>query len=178
MKKMDNIVFLGLFVIAWIVFVGLSIEAGDIIVNFVFSIFKPEYVGRFYQKLDLSAMYRQSQMSFYTIYSFIIVIAVLKAHLFYLVIEMMHKLDLNKPFNNLVSKQITKISYLTFSIGLLSYVGQETVGSIIKKGYEVGNLNQFWTDSQAFILMAAVIYVISVIFRRGIELQNENDLTV
>lgn len=178
MKKMDSIVFKGLLVVAWIIFIGLSIEAGAIIVNFIFSIFKPEFVGRLYQKLDLSAMYRQSQMSFYTIYSFIIVIAVLKAHLFYLVIEMMHKLDLNKPFNNLVSKQITKISYLTFSIGLLSYVAQETVGRIIRKGYEVGNLNQFWTDSQAFILMAAVIYVISVIFSRGIELQNENDLTV
>lgn len=178
MKKMDNIVFKGLFVVAWIIFVGLSIEAGAIIVNFVFSIFKPEFVGKLYQKLDLSALYRQSQMSFYTIYSFIIVIAVLKAHLFYLVVEMMHKLDLNKPFNNLVSKQITKISYLTFSIGLLSYVAQETVGRIIRKGYEVGSLHQFWTDSQAFILMAAVIYVISVIFSRGIELQNENDLTV
>ncbi|MDF2478316.1 DUF2975 domain-containing protein [Sphingobacterium sp. GVS05A] len=178
MKKMDNIVFKGLLVVAWIIFVGLSIEAGAIIVNFVFSIFKPELVGRLYQKLDLSAMYRQSQVSFYTIYSFIIVIAVLKAHLFYLVVEMMHKLDLNKPFNNLVSKQITKISYLTFSIGLLSYVAQEAVGRILRKGYEVGSLNQFWTDSQAFILMAAVIYVISVIFSRGIELQNENDLTV
>lgn len=178
MKKIDNIVFKGLFVVAWIIFVGLCIETGAIIVNFVFSIFKPELVGRLYQKLDLSVMYRQSQMSFYTIYSFIIVIAVLKAHLFYLVVEMMHKLDLNKPFNNLVSKQITKISYLTFSIGLLSYVAQETVGRILRKGYEVGSLNQFWTDSQAFILMAAVIYVISVIFSRGIELQNENDLTV
>lgn len=178
MKKIDNIVFKGLFVVAWIIFVGLCIETGAIIVNFVFSIFKPELVGRLYQKLDLSVMYRQSQMSFYTIYSFIIVIAVLKAHLFYLVVEMMHKLDLNKPFNNLVSKQITKISYLTFSIGLFSYVAQETVGRILRKGYEVGSLNQFWTDSQAFILMAAVIYVISVIFSRGIELQNENDLTV
>lgn len=178
MKKMNNIVFKGLLVIAWIIFVGLSIEAGAIIVNFIFSIFKPEFVGKLYQKLDLSAMYRQSQMSFYTIYSFIIVIVVLKAYLFYLVVEMMHKLDLNKPFNNLVSKQITKISYLTFSIGLLSYVAQETVGRILRKSYEVGSLNQFWTDSQAFILMAAVIYVISVIFSRGIELQNENDLTV
>lgn len=178
MKKMNNIVFKGLLVIAWIIFVGLSIEAGAIIVNFIFSIFKPEFVGKFYQKLDLSAMYRQSQMSFYTIYAFIIVIVVLKAYLFYLVVEMMHKLDLNKPFNNLVSKQITQISYLTFSIGLLSSVAQETVGRILRKSYEVGSLNQFWTDSRAFILMAAIIYVISVIFSRGIELQNENDLTV
>ncbi|MCS4224519.1 DUF2975 domain-containing protein [Sphingobacterium sp. BIGb0165] len=178
MKGMDNIVFKGLYIIVWIIFIGLSIEAGAIIVNFIFSIFKPEFVGRLYQKLDLSEMYNQSRMSFYTIYFFIIALAVLKAHLFYLLIEMMHKLDLNKPFSNLVSKQITRISYFTFSIGLLSCIAQETIGRIIRKGYEIGHLTQFWTDSQAFILMAAVIYVISVIFRRGIELQNENDLTV
>lgn len=39
-------------------------------------------------------------------------------------------------------------------------------------------LNQFWEDSQAFILMAAVIYIIATIIKRGVELQNENDLTV
>ena len=45
-------------------------------------------------------------------------------------------------------------------------------------GYEIDNLNQFWEDSQAFILMAAVIYIIATIFKKGVEIQNENDLTV
>jgi hypothetical protein len=39
-------------------------------------------------------------------------------------------------------------------------------------------LNQFWEDSQAFILMAAVVYIIATIFKKGVEIQNENDLTV
>jgi hypothetical protein len=39
-------------------------------------------------------------------------------------------------------------------------------------------LNQFWADSQAFIIMAAVVYVIATIFSKGVALQNENDLTV
>jgi len=178
MRNINNLVFKGLFLVAWLIFIGLSIEAGGIIVNFLFSIFKPEFVGKLYQKLDLTEMYNQSKMYFYSIYSLIIVIAVLKAHLFYIVIELMHKMDLDKPFNNFVSKQITRISYFTFSIGILSYIAQQTVERIQRKGFAIGNLDQFWTDSQAFILMAAVIYVISIIFKRGIELQNENDLTV
>jgi hypothetical protein len=46
------------------------------------------------------------------------------------------------------------------------------------KGFNIDKLDQFWTDSQAFILMAAVIYIIATIIKRGIEIQNENDLTV
>ena len=46
------------------------------------------------------------------------------------------------------------------------------------KGYDVNMLNTFWVDSQAYILMAGVIYAIAMIFKRGIEIQNENDSTI
>jgi hypothetical protein len=45
-------------------------------------------------------------------------------------------------------------------------------------GFVTDNLNQFWEDSQAFILMGAVIYIIATIFKKGVALQTENDLTV
>jgi hypothetical protein len=111
-------------------------------------------------------------------YGFILTIAVLKAVLFYYVILLTGKINLTKPFSEYVSKQITNISYLTFSIGVISYIARQTAKSMMHYGINTDNLNQFWTDSQAFILMAAVIYVIAVIFKKGIELQNENDLTV
>ena len=90
----------------------------------------------------------------------------------------MHKLDLYKPFNRFVSGKILKISYYTFSIGILSYIARETAKAIEQKGISTENLNAFFSDSQAFILMAAVIYIIAVIFKKGIELQNENELTI
>ncbi len=111
-------------------------------------------------------------------YSFILVVALLKVYLFYIVAMLMHKIDLSKPFNNFVSEQITKISYCTFSIGILSYIARQTAKNLQHHGYAIDNLNQFWADSQAFILMAAVIYVIATIFKKGVEIQNENDLTV
>lgn len=88
------------------------------------------------------------------------------------------KLDLLKPFNSYVSNQINQISYFTFSIGIISYIARQTSEGLLNHGFNTANLNQFWTDSQAFILMAAVIFVIASIFKRGIELQKENDLTV
>ena len=178
MKIRNNFVFIALHVVAWLIFVGLCIEAGGLIVNFVYSVFKPEIVGKLYQKLDLSSLYQQSKLAYYSMYSFVIFISLLKAMLFYIVIELLYKLDLTKPFNNFVARKITQISYYTFSIGILSIIASQTAKNLSHHGYEIDNLSQFWVDSQAFILMAAVIYVIATIFKKGVDIQNENDLTV
>lgn len=178
MKAKNNFVFIVLNIVAWIIFVGLSIEAGGLIVNFIFSVFKPEMVPNLYQKMDLSELYNRSQWAFYGMYSFVLVISILKSILFYVVIMLLLKLDLEKPFNPFVSKQITQMSYFTFSIGLLSYIARESAKNLQHRGYEIDQLNQFWVESQAFILMAAVIYVIAAIFKKGIEIQSENELTI
>ena len=178
MSKRNNFVFIGLHIIAWVIFVGLCIEAGGLIVNFIFSIYKPEFVQNLYQKLDLSEMYNRSKWAFFGIYSFILFISLLKSYLFYIVVMLMHKIDLSNPFSSFVSEQITKISYCTFSIGIISYIARQVAKNIQHHGYAIENLNQFWADSQAFILMAAVIYVIATIFKKGVEIQNENELTV
>lgn len=178
MSQTNNFVFKGLHIVAWVIFVGLCIEAGGLIVNFIFSIYKPEAVQNLYQKLDLSEMYKRSKWVFFSMYSFILFISLLKAYLFYLVILLLHKLNLLQPFNSFVSEQITQISYYAFSIGILSYIARQTAKNLQHHGYVIDNLNEFWADSQAFILMAAVIYVIATVFKKGVEIQNENDLTV
>ncbi len=178
MSQTKNLVFTVVKIVAWLIFVGLCIEAGGLIVNFFFSLFKPEFVGNLYQKLDLTQMYKESKMAFFGVYSFILFISILKVWLFYTVIKLVHKMDLNKPFNSFVSKQISQISYFTISIGLLSHIAREIVKTLLHHGFVPENLNQFWVDSQAYILMGAVIYIIAVIFKKGIELQNENDLTI
>jgi hypothetical protein len=178
MSKTNNFVFWSLYVVAWLIFVGLSVEAGGLLVNFFFSIYNPSLLQNLYQKLDITVIYQQSKMVFFSMYSFILIIAILKAVLFYQVIHLMHKMNLSKPFNNFVSKQILLISYFTLSIGLLSYIAREFVKNLHQKGFALDNLNQFWADSQGFILMGAVIYIIATIVKKGVEIQNENDLTV
>ena len=178
MSKRNNFVFIALHIVAWVIFVGLCIEAGGLIVNFFFSLYKPEYVQNLYQKLDLIEMYKDSKLAFFGIYSFILFISILKACLFYIVISLMHKMDLSKPFNTFVSSQISQISYYTLSIGLLGYIGRQVAKNLMHHGFETDNLNQFWAGSQAFILMGAVIYIIATIFKKGVDIQNENDLTV
>ena len=178
MSKTNNFVFWGLYVIALIIFVGLSIEAGGLIVNFFFHLYNPEMVQNLYQKLDLIKMYQDNELAFFGIYSFILIISILKAVLFYTVIRLMHKMNLSKPFSTFVEKQISLVSYYALSIGLLCYITNQVVKNLNHRDLVSDNLNQFLGDSEAFILMGAVIYIIAQIFKRGVELQEENDLTV
>ena len=178
MSKTNNFVFWGLYIIAWIIFVGLSIEAGGILVNFFFSLYNPEFVQNLYQKLDLTQMYKESSLAFFGVYSFILIISILKACLFYTVVRLMHKMDLSKPFTTYVARQISLMSYYTLSIGLLSHIARQLITSLKYNGFVPDNLNQFWADSQAFILMGAVIYIIAIIFKKGVAIQTENELTV
>jgi len=178
MSKTNNFVFWVLCALAWLIFIGLSIEAGGLIVNFFFTLYKPEFVPNLYQKLDLIQMYRESKLAFFGIYSFILIISISKACLFYTLIMLMHKMNLSKPFSSFVAKQILNISYFTLSIGLLSLVARQLTKTLMHYGFVPNNLNQFWGDGDAFILMGAVIYVIATIFKKGVDIQNENDLTV
>lgn len=178
MANANKFIFWGLYAVAWLIFVGLSIEAVGLIVNFIFSLVKPEVLPNLFQKLDLTGLYQESSAAFFGVYSFILTISVLKAVLFYIVIRLMHKMDLTKPFSPFVASQIFMLSYYTLSIGLFSYIARQVTKNLMHHGLATHEVSPFWADSQAFILMGAVIYIIATIFNKGVEIQSENDLTV
>ncbi|MEX1383126.1 hypothetical protein [Lutibacter sp.] len=61
---------------------------------------------------------------------------------------------------------------------LLSFLARQTAKNLQYRGYTIDILNQLWADSQGFILMAAVIYFIAIIFSKGVEYQEELEETV
>jgi hypothetical protein len=60
----------------------------------------------------------------------------------------------------------------------LSYIARQSAKNLQHHGYSIDALNPFWADSQAFVLMAAVIYIIAIIFSKGVEYQEELEETV
>jgi hypothetical protein len=83
-----------------------------------------------------------------------------------------------KPFSNEIAKLIEKISYEAFSIAIVSVVAHEYTKRLMESGYQVSHIEEYWDDIAAFLMMAGIVFVISQIFKKGIEIQNENDLTV
>ena len=178
MTKKNDFILKALNVVSWIIFVGLCIEAGALIFNFALTLFKPIATHNIYKGLDLSELYENQFAHFIGVLSFVVVLSLLKAYLFYLVVQIFMKLNLVKPFDVEIAKLIEKISFEAFAIAIVSIVAHQYTKMLIQSGYEVSHVEKYWNDTAAFLMMAAIIFVISQIFKKGIELQNENDLTV
>ena len=89
----------------------------------------------------------------------------------------MHTMNLSKPFDLLF--QSDPADQLFHLVGrFLSYMPGSLPKIFSNTDLITDGLHQFWEDSQAFILMGAVIYIIAAIFKRGVDIQSENDLTV
>ena len=178
MSKKNDIILKVLNVVSWIVFIGLCIEAGALIFNFILTLFKPIAAHDIYKGLNLSEVYENKFAHFIGMMSFVVVLSILKAYLFFLVVKIFMKLNLVEPFNVEIAKLIEKISFEAFAIAIVSIIAHQYTKSLIQSGYEVSNVEKYWDDTAAFLMMAAIIFVISQIFNKGIELQHENDLTV
>src|SRR4051812_43170307 len=90
-------------ILSWIIFIGLCIQAGGIIVNTFITLFiNPAGVKNFWEGSDyLSGLYQFDHGYFITITSIAIIVAVLKAIMFYLIVKLFadKKLDMSQPFS-------------------------------------------------------------------------------
>lgn len=171
-----------LYVLSWIIFIGLCIEAGGIIFNTFFTmVLNPEGAKRLWKEVDLSALYQYDAGHFLTLSFLIIITTVLKALLFYLIVKLLYdkKLSLSQPFNREVGRFIYLLSCLSLAIGLFSYSGVNYAGWLAAKAVSlpaVQNLRLGGAD--VWLFMGIILLVIAQLFKRGIEMQTENELTV
>lgn len=178
MSKRNNFIWKGIQVICWLIFIGYCIQTGALLFNYIFSLYKPIATHNLHLGLDLSDLHNKSFMVYTLVFAIIIAISALKAYVFFIVLKLFQSLNLVKPFNENVSGIITKITYYTFTIGITSIIAQELVNRLSGKGYNSGLAERYWDDGGAYLAMTAILYAIALIFSKGIELQNENDLTV
>ena len=181
MSKRNDYLLKGLNVVAWIIFLGLCIEAGGIIFNTIYASFKPIVAKYFWNKSDFSQLYAYDKGHFIVQLVLISIVTVMKAMIFYLIIKLFYdkKLNLAKPFNSTITGTVSKIAYLCSGAGLFSIWGANYLNWIKEKGISMPDIHQLRIGSgDVWLFMAVVLIVIAEIFKKGIELQNENDLTV
>lgn len=184
MSKRTDFLFKVLNVLAWIIFIGLCIESGGLIVNAFVSIFiNPVASSRFWGGVNLYELYQFNESHFITIVVLMIIVSVLKSILFYLIVTIFHKkkLNLSTPFNETMGKYIFNLSYLSFGIGLFMYWGNNfyhwlKIVSNEKVSPSVQQLK--FEGADVWLFMGVILLIFAMIFKRGIEIQSENDLTV
>ena len=170
-----------LYVLAWIIFIGICIEAGGYIVNAVFALVNPSVVPRLWQQVDLSALFTYDPGQFFVITLIMSIVMVMRAWLFFLIIRILHnkKISVARPFSKEVRRFIFLLSYIAFVIGLFSGYGARYVEWLAKQGVKMPDTQDLSLGgADAWLFMAVILFVIAQIFKRGIEIQTENELTV
>jgi hypothetical protein len=135
---------------------------------------KPWGGKHFYDKLDL---YNLEQFDFwhYTLIIFFkAAICALEAYVAYLLIKVLSVIRLSNPFTMEVAVMLEKISYILFGTWVIAIFYSLHMAWLAER---VAGLEKNY-NSEEFIFMAAVVFVISQIFKKGVEIQSENELTV
>ena len=174
MKNRTEQILLVMHVLAWIVFFGLIIKAGAIIVSYVVSTSNAEGAKNLYRGMNLFAVRQFSFWQYTTLVSFMVAILFLKANIAYLVTRVLSKIKMTSPFTIEISKLLEKISYTIFGTWLVVMLYNGHTTWLAKR---IDGMEEKFISGE-FILLAGVVFVISQIFKKGVELQTESELTV
>ena len=163
-----------MYVLTWIAFVGLMIETGAILASYVVSCVNLGDAKNLYKDLNLEELRRFSIYQYTMSVSFIVAVSGMKAYGSFLVIKALSKVNLENPFTVEMVSILEKISYTLLGIWIVAVLNNEHVSWLLKRT----GITSETLSSEEFIFMAGLVFIISQVFKRGVEIQSENDLTV
>ena len=141
----------------------------------------PVDAKHFWPGVDLSGLYAWDRGYFMIETGLMCAVAVLRCWIFWLIVKILHerKVDLHRPFNKEMGRFIARISWLALFTGLISWWGANYAAWFVQRGVKMPELQYLRIGgADVWLFMGVVLYVIAQIFKRGIEIQSENELTV
>lgn len=171
-----------LYVLAMVIFIGLCIQAFGFLFNACITLLlKPEGAERFWREIDLSHLYHYDKGHFGVLSVLISIVAFMKALMFYLIVKILHdkKLNTEQPFRKETGRFIFHLAYLTLAIGLFASRGAAYIDWMKSKGVTMPSIQHAGLGgADVWLFMSVTLFVIAFIFKRGIVMQTENELTV
>jgi hypothetical protein len=151
-------------VITWIVFIALLIKAGAMLFLYGYSLIKPEVAGHLYKGLNMLDL-RQTNFLRYTLLSLGYAASpALQAYIAHIMIGIFTKMNLESPFTVETADRLRMISVMIITMWIVSFLTFLIDGTL-----------HLTTDH---LFTAGLTFIISEIFRRGVEMQSEQELTV
>lgn len=163
-----------LHVLAWVAFIGLMIEAGIYLFIYVYSLWNPEAARNVYSGLDLSLLLGYDRWHYTTTLSFLFALSALKAYIACLVIRVLSKMKIGSPFTREIAERLGWMGQVMLGTWITAVLYNAHTRWLMKRldGLELEPVS---TD---FLFLVGVVFVIAQVFKRGVELQTENELTV
>ncbi len=175
MKQKIPFIFQLMYVIFWIVFIGLSIKAGVLVISFIISLaVSAQAASDLYLGLDLTELFNFERYHYIGLMVLAIILAMLKASIAMKALQVASGFNIDKPFNMVTTHMISGISRLALFTGILAIIAQEYIKWLSTKSISV----PLDLGGQEILFFAGVIYMLAKVFEKGVELQTENELTV
>ena len=176
-KTKTEIVLVVMKYLALLAGIGFSIECGSQIFSFAGSFANPSWAEKTYNADPFWFRVREQGSWYYPVLmSMLIVISALKAWIWYLIFDLLLKLQLDSPFSPFVSKKLESISYMLLGVWVMMALIAKSFAHylLVETGIEVPE--NYIQDEYFFV--AGIVFILSQLFKRGIEMQEENQLTV
>lgn len=161
-------------IIALIGYIGAIVAGLRIIIPFVAGFVADN--PSFDTGTGLDSLRETHLLPYISLMSFIIALAILKVQIWESLREILQEINLNSPFSIKIASMLEKMSYLILAIGIIYMAGDGYAGYLSKTIDEVGK--GFFKSDYQYLFSAGIVYVMAQIFKRGVEIQEENDLTV
>jgi hypothetical protein len=154
-----------------------SILCGSQLLTLVASFINPDWAKRTYE-VDLNIFSIREHSTGFYVYAMCLTIAVsaIKALIWYVVFVLLSKLKLQTPFSMEVEKKFESIAFLLLGVWIVSVIFWKIYAYYLTQ--DTGIQLPANNTGDEYFFMAGIVYIISQIFKRGIEIQEENQLTV
>ena len=168
-------------VIAWIGYVG-SLVIATVFGIFIiyFSILPDAEFTKYTYISDTKLSFKTLQndylgrLIFYYILHFIKIYFMIK--IWKLAKDALTNININNPFSSKTSIILEKIAHLVIVLGVINFVIVQYV--FVLDGLVTDHIKYNFSPDLTYIFGIGLIYLISQIFKRGVELQEENKLTI
>lgn len=175
MKSQATSILKSLHAIFWVIFIGLCVKVGAVLISFFVSLFvSAEAAHNMYMGLDMAELQEFSQQHYVAAVSFLVYFLAVQAYLAYLVIQILKRLDLSAPFSKEIAALITRIGREVLTAGIIMLVAGSHGKWLLHRG--VAGVPG-WSGGE-YLFLAAIIFLVAQVYQRGADLQAENDLTV
>ena len=177
MKTRTEKILVVLKILAFMGGIGYSIEWGSQLTTLVASFINPEWAKRTYE-VNLNLFSIRDESTWYYVFAMCLNIAVstLKAAIWYGIFRLLSKLKLQTPFSMEVEKKLESIAFLALGVWIVSAIFWKIYAYYLTQ--DTGIQLPANNTGDEYLFMAGIVYIISQIFKRGIEIEEENKLTV
>lgn len=101
--------------------------------------------------------------------------------MFYLIIKVAYdkKIAIKQPFSLRLVHFVSNVAYLAIGIAIFSYLGAKYSFGLMSESIVIPDIEHLnFGGADVWLFMGFALLVIAQIFQRGIEIQDEHELTV